>query len=382
MSHRIQAKIFESDTYTSFLKRLRKILPNINSQNQIGLYHLFFIKQEEDDQLGTIIMKKNELAEDGSKKKYRRHIKSLSMKLQAGDSDNEQTDNNNVKDFVKPPLTEEDIITSLDVLQETQNYLVVYIDQISFEVKNLDGLPPDANQAPPGSEYHDTIPLGKTFYKVLRGKSTANKLLFCSYSDCMREFNETGNLKTHMRKHTGDRPFHCVFENCDKSFITKGHLQTHLLIHTGEKPFKCKICGKDYSRSGRLKIHLRTHTGEKPFKCKDCGKSFTENGNLKTHMRIHTGEKPFRCEFANCGRSFTTQGHLTDHKRKHTNARPYICEICNQSFMRSSTLKMHIKRHAQNEIDEKEKLNQHNEEKLPEVQNPPNKLQKINEMQA
>ena len=32
-AHRIQAKIFESDTFNSFLKRLRKILPNINAQH-------------------------------------------------------------------------------------------------------------------------------------------------------------------------------------------------------------------------------------------------------------------------------------------------------------------------------------------------------------
>ena len=29
MSHRIQAKVYRSDTYVSFLNRLRKILPNI-----------------------------------------------------------------------------------------------------------------------------------------------------------------------------------------------------------------------------------------------------------------------------------------------------------------------------------------------------------------
>ena len=116
MSHRIQAKIFESDTFNSFLKRLRKILPNINNQNQIGLYHLFFIKQEEDVQLGTIIMKKDDNAadDDGSKKKYKRHVKSLSMKLQNEGSDSQQE--NNVKDFVKPPLSEGNIIMSLDEL--------------------------------------------------------------------------------------------------------------------------------------------------------------------------------------------------------------------------------------------------------------------------
>lgn len=107
----------------------------------------------------------------------------------------------------------------------------------------------------------------------------------------MRAFNESGNLKTHMRTHTGDRPYICDHKDCGKSFITKGHLQTHQLIHTGEKPFKCNICSKEYARSGRLKIHLRTHTGERPYACEICGKSFTETGNLKAHMKIHENSK-------------------------------------------------------------------------------------------
>jgi uncharacterized Zn-finger protein len=40
----------------------------------------------------------------------------------------------------------------------------------------------------------------------------------------MKQFLETGDLKTHMRAHTNDRPFHCEYEGCNKSFITKGHL--------------------------------------------------------------------------------------------------------------------------------------------------------------
>jgi len=138
-----------------------------------------------------------------------------------------------VKELIGAPLDASKVIQSIQELQETQNYLVIYIDTIQFAENILFGLPSKGKkqqitQRKTTEEenvlYHDTIPIGKTFYKVLRGKSTANKLLFCSFSDCLREFNETGNLKTHMRKHTGDRPFHCTFDDCGKSFITKGHL--------------------------------------------------------------------------------------------------------------------------------------------------------------
>ena len=57
MSHRIQAKIYPSDSFYSFLTRLRKILPNIDNKKTIALYHLFFIKLEEDDNTGTILVK-------------------------------------------------------------------------------------------------------------------------------------------------------------------------------------------------------------------------------------------------------------------------------------------------------------------------------------
>ncbi|KAF7654610.1 hypothetical protein LDENG_00067170, partial [Lucifuga dentata] len=83
-----------------------------------------------------------------------------------------------------------------------------------------------------------------------------------------------------------------------------------------KKAFGCSVCGKNYTQSGDLKIHMRIHTGENVFICSECGKNFTQNRNLKTHMRIHTGEKPFSCSL--CCKKFTRSEGLKKHMRIHT----------------------------------------------------------------
>jgi len=54
---------------------------------------------------------------------------------------------------------------------------------------------------------------------------------------------------------------------------------------SGEGKYICAECGKVFKAVGNLKAHIRVHTGEKPYQCGVCLKRFSQSSNCKRHMR-------------------------------------------------------------------------------------------------
>jgi len=179
---------------------------------------------------------------------------------------------------------------------------------------------------------------------------TGEKSYVCKLAKCEKKFGALAHLTRHERTHSNVKAHVCDFKDCDKTFRDLEGLSKHRRIHTGETPYVCDFtnCGKKFKNTSNLTLHRRTHTKEQPFACKfqNCGKMFACSAHLIRHKRIHTGAKPFRCNSEDCGKAFNSSTNLNRHKRIHLNEKTYICDVadCGKAFTDSNGLNIHTKR--------------------------------------
>ena len=95
------------------------------------------------------------------------------------------------------------------------------------------------------------------------------------------------DLDMHVLKHIDDKIWYCSFDGCTRDFKRKSDLTAHEVVHKGED-FICEFPKCPYSsKDPRLvKRHQRVHTREAKVRCPDCHEKFIFSQQLKRHRKM------------------------------------------------------------------------------------------------
>lgn len=110
------------------------------------------------------------------------------------------------------------------------------------------------------------------------------------------------HLGRHIESHTGGkrrkrmRSYKC--DQCGNQTTHTKHLFVNASTQTDEKekPYNCGQCEYRAAKQGQLKSHMRTHTGEKPYECDVCDYKSSWKASINKHKKTHSKCKPYKCD--------------------------------------------------------------------------------------
>ncbi|XP_035233337.1 zinc finger protein 271-like [Stegodyphus dumicola] len=163
-----------------------------------------------------------------------------------------------------------------------------------------------------------------------------------------------------------ERPRSCPY--CSYATSHKGNLKKHIRIHTGERPFSCNICKKKfqnqwlddqcYGQYQGMMINILDRQQSCVYRILTLADLFPRNQGIiyqndlfctsenldVLNPDLHSTyaleeERPFACNI--CTRKFRRKGDLQRHILTHTGLKSHICDLCSKAFSRSDVLKVH-----------------------------------------
>ena len=123
-------------------------------------------------------------------------------------------------------------------------------------------------------------------------------------SPLLKPSNQNPRIPVHIRKKES-RP------TLSKETKHAPSLPYNKLHHDNPHHYKCQICGHEFNQKGNLYTHMRIHEDKRPFQCADCGYAARQMVQLKRHAKHHTFRFQFKCRF--CSYSSKMKSTTTKH---------------------------------------------------------------------
>ncbi|XP_014359735.2 uncharacterized protein LOC106711843 [Papilio machaon] len=168
---------------------------------------------------------------------------------------------------------------------------------------------------------------------------------------CTKSFKNSNQFSKHNLIHKRDSsPAQCHI--CQKEFSNERKLRAHInTVHDKLRPFKCSHCDYTAARKGELKLHLRSHTGDKPYSCNQCNYRSADHNAMRRHKRMHTKEGVYKCKY--CPYTAIQSTIFTSHMiSKHPNVNSsdvHCCPYCPFKSVSKEKYVVHLTTHRDKE---------------------------------